>query len=74
MVAIAVTPGRESYRRCQRWGAEGATSPESLRPTDRPGVATLERSRFAGSPKGKFIPVVDDTSSTTRAEKALRQP
>ena len=31
MVIAAVTLGRESYQRNQRWGAEGATSPESLR-------------------------------------------
>ena len=34
-------------------GAEGATSPESLRPTDRSGEATLESRRSAASPKGK---------------------
>ena len=37
-------------------GAEGAIDPEqSLRRTDRMGEATLESSRFAGSPTGKAL-------------------
>ena len=63
-------PDRESPRqRCAR-GAEGATSPESLRPTDRPGEATLESRRLAASPTGKAPagPVAKLSGATTAGE------
>src|SRR5690606_5645824 len=76
-------PGRESQSANTTAGAEGATAPESLRPPDRPGQATLESRWFATSPKGKGragkpawlkLSGADDSGGATRARNPLETP